>query len=285
MTQRTLNFDDRVRVHDEKEIHISYAKDREHRSKQPKFYTEIECRNELGEMLFTEHNETLLSGGVFLLQKIANVESPINIKTINTDMNLLATEADPGFKGLRREHAIFGFMIGLGGCTDVFDTVKDVKYKERIVNSSIPFRMNPTIDDLSPSERSKYFLRVEEEGFYKYFAKKFEVEPKIHVVYDEPGFPQVPPDVDLSPDDKTINSYIQFNLKITKDDVRDYFKQLGGGINKARINSIGLVYGYPDNSLGYDEYKGVRVFSKLNFNNEPLDNETKELNIIYKIYI
>lgn len=254
-------------------------------NKKPKFHTEVTFKNELGETLFTTHNELVLSGGLFLFEKIGNTNAPINIQTANIDLGILPTEVDPGFKGPRREAGIFGFVLGLGGCTDVFDTVKPVKYKERKVEAMIPFRKVPKTKDLTSAERNKYFMRKENNGYYDYYIKRFEAEPVIKAEFDEPGFPAVPPNVDEMPDDKVINTYIQFTLKVTRDDMREYFKVAGGGLNKARINSLGLVYGYPDTSLGYNEYKGVRLFSKLNMNNEPLDNETKELNIVYKIYI
>ena len=254
-------------------------------SKSPKgarIHTELEFYNELGEHLFTDHNELLLSGGLFTLSKISGVNPPITTKSINTDLSILASETNPGYTGPRREDVICGFMIGISGCSDTFDTVKPVEYKERTITSLVPFRKVEKTADLSTAERAKYHLKKENGNYYDYYLKGFESTPVIKAEFDEPGFPAVPANVDESTSNKVINTYLQYTLKINAQDVRDYFKISGGGLRKARVNTLALVHGYLD---GSGEYKGVRAFSKINFNNEPFDNETKELTVIYKIYI
>lgn len=258
-----------------------YEKTCSHR-KHPKFYTEVEFYNELNEHLFTGHNELLLSGGLFTLEKISGVTAPITIKSVNTDLSILPSETNPGYSGPRREDTIIGFMIGTSGCTDVFDTVKPVEYKERTITSLVPFRKVEKTQDLSVAERENYFLKKDNGNYYDYYLKKFETTPVIKVEYDEPGNPPVPANVDESATNKVINTYLQYTLKISAEDIRDFFKITGGGLRKARVNTLALVHGYLD---GSGEYKGVRCFSKINFNNEPFDNETKELTVIYKIYI
>lgn len=247
-----------------------------------KFYTEVEGYNELGERLWKDHNELLLSGGLFTLSKISGVNPPILIKSINQDLNILPTETNPGYTGPRREDVICGFMIGTSGCGDVYDTVQKVEYKERTITALVPFREVEQTADLDTSEKQMYKLRKENGIYYDYYMKKFETTPVIKVEYDEPGSPSVPANVDETADNKIINSYLQYTLKINCNDVREFFKIHGGGLRKARVNTLALVHGYLD---GTNEYKGVRCFSKINFNNEPFDNETKELTVVYKIYI
>lgn len=282
---KTLLFGDHVSTDEAHKILLKDFQKKIQNPKGPTFKTQVIATNELGETLFDEHNELLLSGGLFLLQKIANVDTPITIATLNQDLNILPQIVKPPEPGLRREDALFGFAVGVGGAGDVFDTVKDVKYKERKVEGILPFRKVPTTKDLSPALRGKYFMRRQDASYFEYYVKKFETPPVIHVEFDEPGNPSVPGDVDTQPENKIMNTYIQFVLKIDKDDCRQYFQLNGGGLNKARINTLGLVHGYPDNSLGYSEYRSCRIFSKLNFNNEPLANLSKEITIIYKIYV
>lgn len=245
-------------------------------------YTELTAVNELGEVLWEDHNELLLSGGLFTLQKISGLNAPINIQTMNTDLGILASESNPGYTGPRREDTIFGFAIGTSGCGDVFDTVNPVKYKERTITSLVPFRKVEKTADLSSSEKQKYFMKKANGNYLDYYIKKFESAGVIKAEYDEPGSPAVPPNADETAGDRVINTYVQYTLKISNEDVREFFKISGGGLRKARINTVALVHGYLD---GSGEYKGVRCFSKINFNNEPFDNETKELTIIYKIFI
>ena len=262
--------------------YMTVASNKSKKRKGAKFFTELECFNELGESIWKDHNELLLSGGLFTLSKISGVNAPINIKTLNQDLSILASETNPGFTGPRREDVIVGFVIGTSGSGDTFDTVKKVEYKERTITSLVPFRTVEQTADLSSAERAKYKLKKANGIYYDYFLKLFETTPQIKVEYDEPGSPSVPANVDETTDNKVINTYLQYVLKINANDVREFFKIRGGGLRKARVNTLALVHGYLD---GSGEYKGGRCFSKINFNNEPFDNETKELTVVYKIYI
>lgn len=246
-----------------------------------KFYTEVDFYNELGEKIDTHHNELLLTGGLFTLAKIAGVDPPISPRTVNQQLNIAINETAKSYTGPRREDVICGFMVGIDGCTDMFDTVKTVYYKDRTIYSPVPFRKVETTADLSSEDKAKYHLKLQNGNYYEYYLKGFETTPVIKAEYDETGSPSVPANADEQDADRIINTYIQYTLKINSDDVRDWFKISGGGLRKARINTLGLVHGYLDNN----EYKGVNMFSRLNFNNEPFDNETKELTVVYKIYI
>ena len=261
--------------------------------KSPVFYTEVEFyakdvndkSDNPGELLHVDHNELVLPGALFLAEKLTNVDAPIQPKTINSDLGIAISESLGGIHGKKREHVICLFGVGIGGSGTNFNTVLPVNYNEREIKNFIPIRRVETGHDLSSVEKEKYFMKKVDNGFYEYYLKKFEIDPTIKVEYDEPGNPAVPGEFDKQPSSRVINLYMQFNIKISKYDVREYFKTKGGGIKQARINTLGLFVGYPEGSHESTEYKGVQLFSKLNFNNEPLDNETKELNIIYKIYI
>lgn len=279
---KNILLEDKINTKDSKE-EVLASKIR--RKRGPVFYTEIDCYNELGEKLFSEHNEMVLPGAIFLAEKLCNVDAPIKAKTINTDLGVAVTESNPGFAGRRREAAICLFGVGTGGSGNNFNTVIPVDFNERTLKGFIPIRRVETGKDLSTAEKAKYCMKKTNNGYYEYYLKKFEIEPTIKVEYDEPGNPSVPPNFDEASSSKVINTYMQFNIKVSKYDVREYFKTVGGGISNARVNTLGLFIGYPETTGGVTEYKGVQLFSKLNFNNEPLDNESKELNIIYKIYI
>ena len=59
---------------------------------------------------------------------------------------------------------------------------------------------------------------------------------------------------------------------------------MNGNVEQTRINSIGLFTGIlADTTAGQKDYKDVRMFSKLNINNEMLQN-LKTLTFIYRIY-
>ena len=262
---------------------VQYNQSINTKSKSRGWYSEVEIKNEFGETLFT-HNELLLSGGIFVLEKMSGVMAPITIKTVNTDLGVNATETSiSDGLGIRREDQIFGFMVGTSGSGDVFDTVEPVLYKERVIKELVPFRRIPTSERLTSSEQTMYKLCKTENGYKNYYAKLFEATPTIKVEYDVPGGPAVPANVDETTDgNRVINTYVQYTLKINAKDMREYFKVVGGGINKCRANTVALVHGYKDTT---GEYKGVKCVSKFNFNNEAFDNDTKELIILYKIFV
>ena len=79
-------------------------------------------------------------------------------------------------------------------------------------------------------------------------------------------------------------TYVELSLKITKEDVRDYFVATVG-IDEAKINSISLCTGYPVEEGGYLYYKDIRPITKLNIPNESLIDITKGIEIIYHIYM
>lgn len=250
------------------------------KSKHVSFHTEVEAFNEFGERMWKDHNELLLEGGLFTLSKISGLKPPLTIKSLNSDFGVQATETDSD--GPRANDVICGFVIGISGCGDVFDTVKPVYYKDRRITTMVPFRKIEVADTATIEEVSdrKYYLKVTKDGTNEYYLKKFESKGVIKAEYED-GTP-VDANVADTTDDRIINTYIQYTLKINKNDVREWFKMSLGNLKKCRVNSLALVHGYMGDSK---EYKGVRCFSNINFNNEPFDNETKELTVIYKIYI
>ena len=250
------------------------------KSKHASFHTEVECYNEFGEMLWKDHNELLLEGGLFTLAKISGLSTPITIKSLNSDFGVQATETDN--VGPRANDVICGFVIGISGCGDVFDTVKPVYYKDRRITTMVPFRQVEVANknSIESVDDRKYYLKVTKNGYCEYYLKKFETQGEIKAEYEDGT--AVPANVSENPTDQIINTYVQYTLKINKNDVREWFKITQGNLKKCRVNTLALVHGYMGDS---DEYKGLRCFSNINFNNEPFDNETKELTVIYKIYI
>ncbi len=95
------------------------------------------------------------------------------------------------------------------------------------------------------------------------------------------------------------STYIDYQLTISTTDGREYFEyfcnQNSSGENvgtaNARINTLGLLTGVPitetvsGTTSTYTEYGFVQLFSKLNFNNISIDDDTTQLTIIYRIYL
>lgn len=237
-----------------------------------------------GDKLFEEENQIVLGGALFILEKVFNVEAPIDVAYLNDIMGIATNE--PIEETYPKDTQVCLFGVGVGGCGDASRSVVDVKYYEREIFDMIPFRI--TDDVLTGSEGGKYwFKRYEADGKTSYFLKSFEHEPEIKVLWKdgeegEDGS-EVASGVHNTNRSEPIETFVEMILKINKKDCREYF-EINGEIEAARINSIGLFTGIlSTNEKGEAEYKQVKLFSKLNIPNEMLVL-SKDITIVYRIY-
>ena len=237
-----------------------------------------------GEKLFEEENQIVLGGALFILEKVFNVEAPINVEYLNDIMGICVNE--PIDEIYPKDTGVCLFGVGVGGCGDGSRSVVDVKYHEREIFDMIPFRI--TDEEMAGSEKEKYwFKRYEADGKISYFLKSFEHEPEIRVLWKdgeegEDGS-EVATGVHNTTRTEPIETFVEMVLKINKKDCREYF-EINGEIEAARVNSIGLFTGIlSTNEKGEPEYKQVKLFSKLNIPNEMLVL-SKDITIVYRIY-
>ena len=237
-----------------------------------------------GDKLFEEENQIVLGGALFILEKVFNVEAPINVEYLNDIMGICVN--NPIDELYPKDTHVCLFGVGIGGCGDASRSVVDVKYYEREIFDMIPFRI--TDDDMSGSEAGKYwFKRYEADGKISYFLKSFEHDPEIKVLWKdgeegEDGS-EVASGVHSTTRTEPIETFVEMILKINKKDCREYF-EINGDIEAARVNSIGLFTGIlSTNERGVPEYKQVKLFSKLNIPNEMLVL-SKDITIVYRIY-
>lgn len=253
---------------------------------------------QFGEVLFEETNMLVLGGSAYVLEKLFGVESPLTIQHLEDIL--------PGFKRANEpviskpypaEHKVCLFGIGTGGAGESMTDVKEVKYYEREIQDMIPFRQ--TDNELAANEMDKYWFYkdVDVNGVTKraYYLKRFETEPSIKILWrdgegDEDGS-EVGSDVHETPDSNNvpIETFIEIVLKISKKDVKEWFEDLGN-VEQTRINTIALFNGVmtevsaaTETTEAEMDYRGLTMFSKLNFNNEML-TMAKDLTIAYRIY-
>ena len=226
----------------------------------------------------------MLGGALFILEKLFNVEAPITVDYINNIMGI-ATE-NPIEEKYPKNTAVCLYGVGIGGCGDSSLSVVNVNFQEREIFDMVPFRV--TDEELNEVDKEKYwFKRAENDGKTSYFLKTFEQEPVIKVLWkdgeqDEDGS-EVSTGVHNTVRTEPIETFVELVLKITKKDVREYF-EINGDIDAARINSIGLFTGIKTTlSDGSEDFKQVKLFSKLNIPNEMLILQ-KDMVIIYRIY-
>ena len=250
---------------------------------------------QFGEVLFEETNMLVLGGSAYVLEQLFGVESPLTIQHLEDIMPEFKRPGEqPMTKPYPADHKVCLFGIGTGGAGESMTDVKEVKYYEREIQDMIPFRQ--TANELSSNDMDKYWFskEVDVNGVTKkaYYLKKFETEPSIKILWrdgegDEDGS-EVGSDVHETPDSNNvpIETFIEIVLKISKKDVKEYFEDLGN-VEQTRVNTIALFSGAltqvtGDPAAEYD-YRGLTMFSKLNFNNEML-TMAKDLTIAYRIY-
>ena len=184
------------------------------------------------------------------------------------------------------------FCAGLDGCGTAANEVFAVKYKSCIMpRDLIPLRYPLKDLDLSKSQRQVYFGRVEAgardpedtNDYYAYYFKTFDVAPHLIQTYVADDSP-VTEDIYDDKSSLEIQSYVEMEFSITKDDIREYFEATTG-IDDARFNSISLCYAYPVEIDGQVYYKGIRPLTKLNIPNEAMAELTKGCTFVYRVFL
>jgi hypothetical protein len=241
---------------------------------------------QLGETLFDTENSIVLGGALFVLEKVFGVQSPLLVDYLNNIMSI-ATTGTPITEIYPKDNVVCLFGVGIGGSGDTITSVKDVKIYEREIMSMIPFRV--TDQALTAADLDKYWFKKRDNTTAKtsYYLKKFETNPQIKVLWkDAEGDADgsaVEAGVHNTTRTEPIETFVELNLKVGKNDCREWF-ELNGNIEQTRVNSIGLFTGIKSQlDDGTFDYKQVKLFSKLNINNEML-TLAKDLTVIYRIY-
>lgn len=258
------------------------------------FDTSIDIKDlETGEIIFKGlKNKVIISGSGTIARKLFDISSADPIPTYNASIRNIYTpntEIHTGAVGIGSTTAnkdnpkVLLFCCGIDGCGSENSQVYPVDYKKWIdPEALIPFRYQPSGEDLSDELRQKYFGRAVVGEYISYYFKTFESAPKFVQRYMD-GTP-IDSSVFSSTKNDSAESFVEVNMKITKEDMRDYFIATTG-IDRARINCISLCTAYPVMENGYTFYKDIRPLTRLNFPNEQLIDLSKGIEIAYHIYM
>ncbi|MCM1215401.1 MAG: hypothetical protein NC548_12885 [Lachnospiraceae bacterium] len=159
---------------------------------------------------------------------------------------------------------IFGFMIGDGGAREDNVTAIAPDYKRRNLYRAVPFRMS---NDGTKLAAGRYYGKSQTvqgnagmDPITSYYVKKFDdPAPRIvHVwVTDNPNEISIVDDsVFASTSSMAIESYVEINLSVDKDDARGFFTSTE---SSPRINEFALVSGWYNARL--DDYEALRMFT------------------------
>lgn len=252
--------------------------------------------NEFGECIAEDefHNETVLGGALTVLEKLWGVAAPLKIASINNllGINDTVSLAD---SSATNEDTVCLWGVGIGGSGDAFTAVKQVHFYERELGQNghtdemIPFRVvSEPFSSTDPNSSQYYMMHQRDDGYFEYFLKKFEIDPIIKILWKdgaegEDGS-EVGDDVHNTSRTDDIEAFVEMHCKVDVKDIREYFEHLGM-TQMTRINSLGLFTGrYTKLDDGRYDYTNVKLFSKLNFNNEALLN-AKTILYKYRVYV
>ena len=200
------------------------------------------------------------------------------------------------------------FGIGVTGTAENNITVHKVGYRENSINMSIqtdssdgvldgamyPFRF--TESTLTEVDRQRYFGKKYDavSGKTGYYLKRFEQDPEIKHIWKTSDTMDIENEIRVTQDtvwdysrNDAVESFIECHLRITKNDVKEYFEYIGQP-ESCRINCNALYNGYYTEDYKGDgeqfgDYQNIKLFSKLNIPTEHLSLQ-KNLEILYRIY-
>lgn len=239
--------------------------------------------HELGtkNVLAKQTNRVVLAGSQFTAMKHFNLPELIALPTYNQDLSLDNSIAHGTTPDNVPKFCLFG--CGIGGCGTENSQVYPEKHVDRInpLTHLVPFRYQLPNNDLSAELRQKYFGRKANEDRIAYYFKSFESDPEMHARYVDGTL--IDNQVYESSNTSDSEFYVEMNLRITKDDFRDYFRATTG-INDAKVNAISLMSAWYTEGNGYKWYQDIIPMTLLNIPNEPLIDLTKGIDIVYHIY-
>ena len=254
--------------------------------------TSIDIRDpETGKILFKGlHNKVIIGGSGLVARKLFDITSDEVTPTYNDKLGIITPSGTPTSTIDARTDAtqdnpkVLLFCLGLDGCGTENSQVYPVNYTKWIPpKEMIPFRFPLTTNDLSKDLRQTYFGRVQTgKDHYAYYFKRFDGDPVLIQQYVD----GTPIDGNVYESEKTdsAETYVEIVLKVTKEDIREYFVATTG-IDSAKINSVSLCYAWPVEIDGYLYFNDIRPLTKLNIPNEPMIDITKGIDIIYHVYM
>lgn len=262
------------------------------------FDTSIDIKDlETGEIIYKGlRNKVIIPGSGLIAHKLFDISTSEVTPSYNSDYGFgsamytpesedMPDPARSGTTATADNHKVLLFACGIDGCGTEGSQVYPVDYRKWLApENMVPFRYQVGTNDLSDELRETYFGRtlINNGEYIAYYFKRFEGLPVLVQQYVD----GTPIDVNVYESDKqeSAETYVELSLKITKDDIRDFFI-VNAGIDSAKINTIELLTGYPVVDGNYMYYKEVRPLTKLNFPNEMFINPTKGIEIIYHIYM
>lgn len=247
-----------------------------------------------GKVLFTRtinKNDLLVTGAVYLSEKVNNIRSTFLTTPVDVSLGVHTIDQIDRSSASIPNEIICGIMVGCGGCGDTYNTVHKVHRTDLTVPTPVPFRVVPLSADIKGTVRDRYILRVVRGNYAYYYGKRFTVKPEINVMYEDGTV--VPTNVNVLGDIKGqyIKTFTKYEAIVDESDIREGFKLTQGNTLQSRVNSVGLITGYPgiasdsaDKGKNIVEYFNVRTITTLNTESDELKDSESTVGYIYRLY-
>lgn len=235
----------------------------------------------------TVQNKIVATGSIFNAINVFQIQSPFILPNYNEELDLENTldysEIQP-----YNTPCICLFCVSDEGCGTEPSEVFTANFIDRVDPKKImPFRYVDPDDDLSEDLRKYYFGRKEliDENKIAYYFKAFSTTPQLNFKYAD-GTQVVPESMYSVDTSQAAEVWVETNLNISREDLRDYFDQVIGWEN-ARVSTISLCYAWYADGLdpnNYRWYQQIIPMTKLNFSFRLLHDLTGSLRFNYRIY-
>ena len=290
----------------------------------PYVNSKIEVYNDSGELIYGPlHNKTVIAGSALVAQKLFNLDrscldatptyetmlgglyhpgNPSNYPTVDVKD---ASGKSVGSAPDEMQRKIIGFCVGQGGAgLDISDTFDvdycDCIYADNIIPFRYPLTNADTVDEEVYKGRKELSL-TNGDTRNAYYFKTFSNEPKLVQNYvsstgifaDSVNAETVYTNKDLA---NAAQSYVELHLKITKDDLREYFIT-HKGLENAKLNQISLVSAWTETvkiekldrtgslvAKDIEYFRDIRPFSLVNLATEIMSDPSKSISILYTLY-
>lgn len=236
----------------------------------------------LGEIIEEGHNIVNIAGAGLLTRKLFKpLHDKADITPSYNDQLGLDNNIPIPVTG---EDYIYLFCMGVGGCGKEPYQKYEPKYLDWIrPENLIPFKYVDINSDIADSLRDTYYGRCERTNKVIYYFKTPEnIENPECVQQYIDGTPIDSSVYNLARTDEG-ETRVQLNLKITKDEGREFFRSTTG-INTARVNQISLCTAYPKTIDGKVYYQNIRPLTVYNFNTINLMDEELGVDFKYDLY-
>lgn len=234
-----------------------------------------------GETIFTTKNKTIIHG--------SNHTAKCHFPELAIVNNTLSYNEALGLDNSNLNDDIFGdriylFSIGIDGCGVDQHQVKFVDYDRWCAPEHlVPFRYPRAGNDTVP--RDLYFGRKDMSGIngrIAYYFKKFDASPQWVQRYISDKSP-VNRDVYNAVRRDRIESFVELQLRVSKDDCREFYESTVG-IEATKINTLSLLTAKEEIIDGNIYYQNIRPITKVNFPNETLFDINKALDVTYQLF-